>query len=1161
VSGGWRGSRDKGESYVRRHRRASAATATRGSVASFGGILAAVAAIFVLSGTLAPLAAASTEHPYLEPFGSAAQPSFSSPAGLAVDQSTGDVYVIDIGAQTLSRYDEEGNPVEFSALGTNVIDGKNGADTTPQEKIFGSFGAANEVEVAIDESGGATDGNIYVTDTTSSVIDIFSSTGSYLGQLSESSEGLFGESCGVAVDSTGAVYTGDYSGKIHKFVPSGSFPVTADNTANFEYAEACNLAAGAGPTAGFIFASSYAGQLSKLDSSTGEVKNALSGSATIPTVDPSSGHVYAIESGSFVEFDASGSAATKISNTRFSGDGGGIAVRGATGDVYLSRSDSSSVQTYGPLFVPTEPPALEAWLSSVGYSEASINVAIDPESSPTTYRLEWGPSSAYGSETAEFEAGEDSVSHEFIRSLNGLAEGTIYHYRVVAKNPHGTTTTPDLTFTTLTHVPQDTNCPNQAFRVGAAALLPDCRGYEMVTPIDKDGVSVEPQIELLRNSLGTDQAAKGGEKLAYASANPFGDAVSNLSFAGTQYIASRGAGGWSSHAITPPHDDDNLRTTIDPNAVPGRYSGFNEDLSTAFLYDDAKTPLADGAVQNSENYYLRNNLTGVDVPITTQIFSGKISGMGFQGASADGNHVLVATSAALTPDALAPVNDTGTQLYDYTDGQLKLVSVLPGGAPTEHSSAGYVSPGSTSVAVSGERGNTRGAISADGSRIFWMNFESSLSQRGRLYARIDDERTVGVSDSVSPAADAVYQAAASDGSQVIFTEGEDLYRFDVDTETPTLIAGGVDPIHGVLGAGADASAVYFLSTEALATGAIGGQPNLYLDREGTKTFIATLSTTDVGGSSEYATVNKARMGSSFSQVTSNGQVLVFQSVANLTGYDSTSLTTGGPSVEIYRYDAESGELACVSCNPSGARPHTQVLPVPYEREASVGNTLKVQAAAWLPSARKGTYTPRMLVDDGRRVFFNAFDSLAITDTNGAQDVYEWIAQGTGGCTTEGGCVHLISTGTNPKNSTFIDASEGGRDVFFRTAASIDPDDPGLLDIYDARVDGGFERPASPPECVGDACQAVPAPPMAVTPASAGFHGMGNRAKRPDCRSNARKAAAYSRLARRLRRRAVQAHLAGRARTLRNRSAGYARRAGHLGGRARKCRRAARRAGR
>jgi DNA-binding beta-propeller fold protein YncE len=72
---------------------------------------------------VAPALASAATHPFLETFGSAAQPTFGDPEGMAVDQVTGDLLVIDSGNQTLSRFKPDGTPADFSALGTNVIDG------------------------------------------------------------------------------------------------------------------------------------------------------------------------------------------------------------------------------------------------------------------------------------------------------------------------------------------------------------------------------------------------------------------------------------------------------------------------------------------------------------------------------------------------------------------------------------------------------------------------------------------------------------------------------------------------------------------------------------------------------------------------------------------------------------------------------------------------------------------------------------------------------------------------------------------------------------------------------------------------------------------------------------------------------------------------------
>ncbi|HEX8688834.1 MAG TPA: hypothetical protein VF729_01165, partial [Solirubrobacterales bacterium] len=139
--------------------------------------------------------------------------------------------------------------------------------------------------------------------------------------------------------------------------------------------------------------------------------------------------------------------------------------------------------------------------------------------------------------------------------------------------------------------------------------------------------------------------------------------------------------------------------------------------------------------------------------------------------------------------------------------------------------------------------------------------------------------------------------------------------------------------------------------------------------------------------------------------------------------------------------------------------------------------------------------------DGGRLFFNSYEGLVPNDTNGATDVYQWEAPGSGSCTKEsyayqaanGGCIHLISSGESPADSEFRNASADGRDVYFITESSLLPQDPGLIDLYDARVGGGFSQPTERAACEGEACQGSPPPPLDPTPASTSYRGPGNLA--------------------------------------------------------------------
>ena len=111
----------------------------------------------------------------------------------------------------------------------------------------------------------------------------------------------------------------------------------------------------------------------------------------------------------------------------------------------------------------------------------------------------------------------------------------------------------------------------------------------------------------------------------------------------------------------------------------------------------------------------------------------------------------------------------------------------------------------------------------------------------------------------------------------------------------------------MLGASSDGSYIYFVAEGVLAAGATSGAENLYVDHNGTTTFIATLSGSDGSDWNSQLT----------SRVTPDGTHLAFNSVQSLTGFDNTDANTGGADTEIFLYDATAKTLVCASCNPTG----------------------------------------------------------------------------------------------------------------------------------------------------------------------------------------------------------------------------------------------------
>lgn len=430
-------------------------------------ILSAVAAVLGLSAS--PAKATSYQRPYKEVLGSVEQPSFSAPypQALAVDPNTGDLLVVDSVTQSIARFHANGTESPFSALGSNRIDGKRGAgghtaaecetapepescDETPQNGLEFKRGGAAEQQIAIDGAPGATNGDIYVTQKNQNLVDIFSSSGRYIGQITTTTLGALPEPCGLAVDSSGALYVSSYSGRIYKYVPSGNPVVNSDDVASFPVKEySCNMSAGTGVSAGWLFSTNGSGT-SKVNESTGETTEFASiGYAA--SVDPTTGDpiLGQIEG---VEFDGSLSEATvplsRLVPEHYMWD---FAVNDSS-EVYVALGFlGSQLLVYGQPAVVATVTAKPA--TNVTGTRATLQGIVNPSGLEVTdCFIEWGPTVSYGhKEQCEgLPAGAaDSKDHAVHIRVSGLtANGTPYHFRVSATDEHGTETSEDQVFVT-----------------------------------------------------------------------------------------------------------------------------------------------------------------------------------------------------------------------------------------------------------------------------------------------------------------------------------------------------------------------------------------------------------------------------------------------------------------------------------------------------------------------------------------------------------------------------------------------------------------------------------------------------------------------------------------------------------------------------------------
>jgi hypothetical protein len=671
------------------------------------------------------------------------------------------------------------------------------------------------------------------------------------------------------------------------------------------------------------------------------------------------------------------------------------------------------------------PQVLATWATSVQDTSAALSAHLDCGGLVTGYRFEYiravdlvaneavGREGFFGAARVpqpDANAGKCAASVRQTRQANGLQAGTEYRYRVVAHNTDGTTIGPEAGLTTRAS--------------GAPAGLLDGRGWEMVTPVEKNGGAIEGFGG--NNGGGVLQAAVQGGAMSYSARTSFGEGGEGAP-GGSQYVAERSASGWTTRNISPAMPSSGYGPQ--PEGVP--YQLFSPELARGLLTGVPDPPLpGTDAPAGYANYYLRDAAGAY----TALLGQADVAGLGlspadfslaFSGASPDLGHVVLSTCAALTVDAVEVPGTAGCDLaspnlYEWSPGGLRLVNVLPG-----HSDG--TPPGRLAA--------PSGAVSSDGSRVYWTDGTA-------LYLR-EGSRTVQVAESVGGGA--TFQLATPDGAVAFFTKAEHLYRYDVGTEaTADLTPGG--GVTGVLGASGDGAFVYF----ATASG---------------------ISLSHGGGSGEVAPAPDPinfPPSSGTARVSADGLHLLFVSAAQVTLYDNSDPDTGARSDEVYLYDAATNTVTCVSCNPSGEPP--------------IGSaSIPGAVANGIGSAATRIYKPRVLSADGRRVFFDSPDRLV--DGQGpdaAPDVFEWEAAGTGSCVRPQGCLALISSG-RPGGATFVDASADGADVFFLTAASLVKADPDAVDIYDAREGGGFPEPEAPIPCEEDACQPLPPPPDDPSP--------------------------------------------------------------------------------
>jgi hypothetical protein len=98
---------------------------------------------------------------------------------------------------------------------------------------------------------------------------------------------------------------------------------------------------------------------------------------------------------------------------------------------------------------PPKPPSVyTGYASPASASSTTIRARINPHGLATEYHFEYGPTTAYGSQTASATAGSGTRESLLAQAITGLEAYTTYHYRAIATNSAGMTVGQDATFKT-----------------------------------------------------------------------------------------------------------------------------------------------------------------------------------------------------------------------------------------------------------------------------------------------------------------------------------------------------------------------------------------------------------------------------------------------------------------------------------------------------------------------------------------------------------------------------------------------------------------------------------------------------------------------------------------------------------------------------------------
>jgi hypothetical protein len=942
---------------------------------------------------------------------------FENTGGVAVDQASGDVYVFDEGGARVERFDSQGR--FLAAWGWGVADGAAASEVCTagcgagiQGSGAGQFagGLGSLANVIVVDAG-----NVYVADPGNGRVERFDSAGHFISQITtnlSSPEGL-------AVDSAHNLYVADSgSGAVEKFTPSGSF--------------LASIGEGTSPSA---VATDQAGDL----------------------------FVYANDIGPHIrEYDTAGAQVDDFGSGILAAAflvKPGLAFAPNAGVLYVADQSNSRAVIFGPAIAV--PDVTTSVASNVQATTATLNATVNPNGAQiTSCQFDYGTTASYGqSAPCAQEPGSGNAAVPVSADIASLQPNTTYHFRLRAANAGflSTRTGQDQTFTT----------PG-----------PPSIASESATDVTSTEAILRTQVN--PGQLDTTYHFEYGTTTAYGTSVPTPD-------------GDVGSGGTDQPASTPisglqPGTTYHFRVLA--HNAQGTTTGADHTFTT---FAPPEPGLPDGRA-----YEL---VTSVDKLGGTIGQEGKL-GSG-SGVSFDGQHVIYTSDNAFgnPPNGLAGEYEATRTAGGWTTTP----ATLPPG--TDHPSVGNVPP-----ALNG--------VTPDFSTLFFdvgnaidPNDQNSSED---VYAfHVPDRSTTWVSQNGTVATAhvaSIYVGSSADANHVLFDTPQQLTADDSGQVAGQALydrTGGRTVLVGVNSDGSltsacgatagdvrvgfggtlehilpersnavssDGSRIFFESPDPQGS----GDPSCSAAQGGTQPVelyvrVNASTTTEISLSQKTGAVGTpAAHGATFQGATRDGSTVFFASQDQLT--DDPAAASGG----LYRYDLGAGVLTLIA--PSVQEPLADSIGDPMiSSDAShvyftgsvpgngpAGNNLYVWSSGQIsfisPAPAPQTHGPSgpeaRLSGDGLTLTFTAANNLTGFDSEGFYEVYVYhAATGTLSCVScdpnEGrpaGNATFFGDGSFPSSLVSQNVSNDGGRVFFASPDRLLPQATnGLYNVYEYEV--------------------------------------------------------------------------------------------------------------